>query len=248
MFSGDQLALTTNLGTPLPGWVNFGGLEKSERTEVTREGGSTTWSGVIGPVENQRAGFRQTVREYNGKVRIEIEVSAQDTLEAEGVFFRINLPRERFSGGKVAFAGAAGPKEYPLPIARPAGLDFAKGEAGGLVFTDVSGGLRFEVSLDRPCRVFLRDLWEPGSRQYAAFVALHGGSLQAGAVTKLILALSLEGQPDRTAAQLTMDATRSRYKFDGFGGNYCFEIESPVTQYTLNNLRVSWARTEMTLN
>ncbi len=248
IYSGDELAVTTDLGSPLPGWVHFPGLEKSERTEVTHEGGATTWAGIIGPVENQRAGFRQTVREHDGKVRIEIEVSAREMLETEGIFFRINLPRERFSGGKVAFAGPAGPREYPLPIARPVGLDFAGGEAGELVFTDASGDLRLELALDRSRRILLRDLWEPGSRHYSAFVALHEGSLPAGAAAKLSLTLSLEGQPDHTAAQLRMDATRSRYKFDGFGGNYCFEIESPVTQYTLDNLRVSWARTEMTLN
>ena len=42
-------------------------------------------------------------------------------------------------------------------------------------------------------------------------------------------------------------ASGKAYRFDGFGGNYCFGIESPVTQYTLDNLKVAWARTEMSL-
>jgi hypothetical protein len=37
------------------------------------------------------------------------------------------------------------------------------------------------------------------------------------------------------------------YLFHGFGGNYCFQIESPVTDHTLENLTPRWARTEMSL-
>ncbi len=49
-------------------------------------------------------------------------------------------------------------------------------------------------------------------------------------------------------AQLRLDAGQVRYQLDGFGGNYCWELESPVTQYTLDNLDIAWARTEMSLN
>jgi hypothetical protein len=248
LYGGDELTVLSNLVTPLPGWVNANGLEKAERTEVTRDRGATTWSGVIGPVENQHAGFRQTVREAGGKVRIEIEVSADERIEAEGVFFRIDLPREQFAGGKVTFLGSAAPKEHELPARRPGGLDFVKGEAEGLLLAGISGNPRLRVSFDHPCRVLLRDLWESGRRHYSAFVAIREGALLPGSVSKLALTLSLQGDPDHSAAQLSMDASRKRFKFDGFGGNYCFEIESPVTQYTLKNLRVSWARTEMTLN
>ncbi len=59
--------------------------------------------------------------------------------------------------------------------------------------------------------------------------------------------MKLIGTPDTRPAHLTLDADRVRYRFDGFGGNYCFGIESPVTQYTLDHLKVAWARTEMSL-
>jgi hypothetical protein len=45
-----------------------------------------------------------------------------------------------------------------------------------------------------------------------------------------------------------MDAGSKRYQFQGAGGNYCFNIESPVSQYTLDNLKVAWGRTEMSLS
>jgi O-glycosyl hydrolase len=60
---------------------------------------------------------------------------------------------------------------------------------------------------------------------------------------RLQLALKSEDAP----AHLRLDTSRRRYKLQGFGGNYCFGLESPVTQYTLANLQVAWARTEMSL-
>ena len=62
------------------------------------------------------------------------------------------------------------------------------------------------------------------------------------------IGLSLRGAPDRTPARLTVDTGTRRYQFHGAGGNYCFNIESPVSQYTLNNLKVAWGRTEMSLS
>ena len=131
LYDGDELEVASNLGAPLPGWVNFAGLEKSDRTDVARDGATTTWTGTIGPVENQRARFRQTVREDDGKVRIDVEVSADESLEAEGVFFRIDLPRDQFAGGRVSLLTSAGPKESVFPVRRLSGLNFVSGEAGG---------------------------------------------------------------------------------------------------------------------
>ncbi len=63
----------------------------------------------------------------------------------------------------------------------------------------------------------------------------------------LVAVVSVSQAQDRQT-QLTLDLRQVRYQLDGFGGNYCFEIESPVTQYTLSHLRIAWARTEMSLN
>jgi hypothetical protein len=47
--------------------------------------------------------------------------------------------------------------------------------------------------------------------------------------------------------QLTLAADQVRYHLDGFGGNYCFGLDAPATLYTLDNLHIAWARTEMRL-
>ena len=47
--------------------------------------------------------------------------------------------------------------------------------------------------------------------------------------------------------RLTVDPAQVRYRLDGIGGNYCFNLESPVTRHTLDHLPVAAGRTEMSL-
>lgn len=52
----------------------------------------------------------------------------------------------------------------------------------------------------------------------------------------------------RSKARLAIDCSVRRYLLHGFGGNYCWQLESPVTGYTLANLAVRWARAAMNLS
>jgi len=99
-------------------------------------------------------------------------------------------------------------------------------------------GVQLSVSFDRPLPVRFHDRWDRNGRYYAAVVEF---------VKRVQLTLKLRAKPDNAPAHLRLSADERRYKLQGFGGNYCFGIESPVTQYTLKNLQVAWARTEMSL-
>ena len=104
------------------------------------------------------------------------------------------------------------------------------------------------ATLDGPRAIALADRWDRSGRAYTAMIEIHAGRLSAGQTASLKLSLALAGEPDRSAARLKMDAGSKRYQFQGAGGNYCFNIESPVSQYTLDNLKVAWGRTEMSLS
>jgi hypothetical protein len=80
--------------------------------------------------------------------------------------------------------------------------------------------------------------WGRGTGYYNAATAF---------VRRLTFTHKRHDETDASPARLRLDPADHRYKLQGFGGNYCFGIESPVTQYTLKNLRVAWARTEMSL-
>ena len=44
LYDGREVAVRTNLGAPLAGWIKLSGLERSEGAEVTRSSEATTWT------------------------------------------------------------------------------------------------------------------------------------------------------------------------------------------------------------
>ena len=65
----------------------------------------------------------------------------------------------------------------------------------------------------------------------------------AWAVSCCVLLTSCTSLAQHGQVRLTLDAEQVRYRLDGFGGNYCFGLDAPATGYTLDNLRIAWART-----
>src|SRR5262249_36059341 len=45
--------------------------------------------------------------------------------------------------------------------------------------------------------------------------------------------------------RVSIDSSKPVFRFDGFGGNYCWNNQSPISAYTLDNLKLAWARTEL---
>ncbi|MEK7405341.1 MAG: hypothetical protein AAB225_09545 [Acidobacteriota bacterium] len=246
IYGGDELAVRTDLVAPVAGWSRLAGLAQSTRTEVTRGDGAAAWKGVIEIQPGKTARSEQTAREDGASTRLTVQLTADAELDLEGVFFRIDLPRVEFAGGRGEFQDGAAAQTAALPVHKPPQAEFFRGHAATLAVTDAGGNLKLSASLSRVHAVSLRDTWDRSGRAYSLWIELHRGALAAGATASAEITLSLTGRPDSSPARLTLDASRRRYRLHGFGGNYCFNIESPVTQYTLKNLRVAWARTEMT--
>jgi hypothetical protein len=244
IYGGDELALRATVIAPAAGWKRAAGQAQIERVRATHSDEATTWEGTFEVEAGHRARFQQTARQVGGRTQLEIRLTALTALELEGVYLRLDVPRAEFLGGR---AEAAGGKAVELPVYKPAEKDFFTAESSTLALADAAGNLKLALATEQPHKMFLQDKWERSGRTYAAFIELHHGPLAEGAAVAETFTLSLTGKPDASPAQLTLDASRRRYTLEGVGGDYCFNIESPVTQYTLKNLRVGWARTEMTL-
>jgi O-glycosyl hydrolase len=109
----------------------------------------------------------------------------------------------------------------------------------------VGGEILLDVGFGRETAAAVIDRWDTAGRSFQVRAALRRGSLAAGASASLATALRLTNKTAAPAARLTVDASRSRYHFDGFGANYCWNNASPVATYTLENLKLAWARSEM---
>lgn len=145
---------------------------------------------------------------------------------------RVELPREMFLNGTVTAGSASARLEQQR----------AKGES---ILASESLEWKLETPLRKltillpPGGARLLERWDarPG-RRYVLEVPFRG---------QTDVRLVFNATPESTPATARIEVDKPRGKLHGFGGNYCFGIESPVAAYTLENLRHAWARTEMTL-
>ncbi len=245
--AGDYMSIQTNLRIPLRGWGKQPSLTDAREVKITRAEGLTAWAGKIEVEPGRDYAFEQTVREVDGKVELKIGVTAEAEVDIEGVFLWLDVPIADFRGGTCTLtAGDAPVDQAVMPPDKPESRHFARGTADGIAMVAADGTTSLQVSLDRALPVVVQDNREWNGTQYTAFTQLAPG-LKAGETVSLTATLQASAVPDQTPASLGIDPEQVRYRLDGFGGNYCFAIESPVTQYTLSHLNIAWARTEMTL-
>ena len=55
----------------------------------------------------------------------------------------------------------------------------------------------------------------------------------------------LDGHAPASPATLSIATGSTGYPFDGFGANYCWGTETPVTPYMLETMKLAWARHEL---
>ncbi len=244
--AGEYLPIQTNLVVPLKGWDGQRSLSDVRRPQSIREGGKTTWFGSVPMAPEKTYRFEESLHDADGTMTLEVRVTAEADIATEGVYFWLDVPIKLFAGGDCRFWEGETPRSAALPLEKPALRHFARGATGRFVIAAPNDRACLELTLDRPLAVTVQDTREWGGATYSAFFQL-APSLKTGETAAAKITMKLIGTPNTTPAHLTLDADRARYRIDGFGGNYCFGIESPVTQYTLNHLNVAWARAEMSL-
>jgi hypothetical protein len=242
LYSGQDAAVRTDIVLPSPGWSRTLNLGSAINTSVTR-GETSVWQGQIPLDSTHLLNYRQTVTEADGRLHFAIEYTALQDLAAEGLFFRINIPWDDFHGG----TAVVGPRTVTLPESLPANNNLAYAETSLIAASGASSALAWWASFSRPFGINLQDKSTESPKSYTYWVYIVRGSLAAGMRGSFEVDLTIAGMPDSSTASLTLDASLSRYRFQGFGGNYCFNINSPVADYTLANLTPRWARTEMLL-
>jgi O-glycosyl hydrolase len=86
-------------------------------------------------------------------------------------------------------------------------------------------------------------------RSYQVRIPLLSGPAQAGAKGTLSATFSLVNKTPSAPARLAVDASKARFRFDGFGANFCWDNARgnthPIQEYLLKALKLGWARTEM---
>jgi O-glycosyl hydrolase len=244
---GESVDVQTDLRIPRPAWTRLPGLEDAREVKTSVRDGKKVWAGKINVDQGKTCNFEEAIEQAEGVARIELSVRSETDIETEGVYFWLDVPIPVFAGGQADIrSGNAPVAQAEMPREKPERRHFVGGIGDHLTLSDARAQTRVEVTLDRTLPITVQDTREWQGTTYSAFIRLAGGPLRAGQEVAAKMELRAAVQPDTTPAQLAVDASKVRYRLDGFGGNYCFGIESPVTQYTLANLNIAWARTEMT--
>lgn len=184
--------------------------------------------------------FHESLDQRGNRATLTFRYRALAHMEAEGLYLRLHVPARDFESGE-AVIGWLKTKLEPLVSNNPNLLR----SFGASI--QVRRETALQARLSSPSFILLQHKPAHAPAGYTFWILLHNGNLPQGTEGEFTLDLEFSGQPDTTPAALTLDTNDALYDFDGFGGNYCFQLDSPITQYTLQNLTSRWARLEMSL-
>lgn len=219
-------------------------IAMAEARDVQRSSGGegTTWKAKLTDRDDLAVQVEQAFHEENGKAVFEVTATALKAAALEGVLFEVQFPAEAFARGLLR----VGEKPVELPATLPAEIHYWNGTAASLNVQDGRRKIDVRVEMTPTAKIHVQD-GRKWSNVITAMVYVHAGDMAEGQTARLRVAMSATGEVDRTPARMVVDASQVRYKLAGIGGNYCFSLESPVTRFTLENLKVAAGRTEMSI-
>ncbi len=239
--AGD-LEISSNIVAVLPNGKRFPLQVRRQEGGATRQGQALAWSAPLALPDGGRGRLEWNAEENASGVKYSGTVTAQSPLEVDAIELVIDVPRTAFVNGKVSRDRA---RPIPLAPVRASGPVLYRGDAVALHFSDATGNLALDVTFDKSLAAAILDQWDNFGRSYQVRATL-GRSFAMGSTASFAATLRLtHAPPTPPPVRLTLDTSKPRYRFDGFGGNYCWNNQSPIAAYTLNNLKLAWARTEM---
>lgn len=240
---GAQLDVRAGLQVRFEGGVTVEVQPHDQRSPITRDGHDLSWKGTTTFPNSASAEY--TTRWTEGDavaVSTGLALTGRYALQIESADYVIDVPRTTFVGGSIE---AAGTPTVPLGATKPADPALFRGETPRLVFSDAAGNWTLTITFDRARPVLVTDHWDAQVRSYRVRVALHAGAWEPETKPALEARFALAGRASAPAARVTVDPQAAQYPFDGFGANYCWGTESPVTAYTLDNFKIAWSRHEL---
>lgn len=245
----DWADVTTEIRIATPEWAESRDQRSSEAQTRMAEAGVRETAGAFDLGEGRTVSWTQHTRESGDALVVNIDATAQADLELEGLFWFVAVPVDNFVGGRGVVLNTGQTRWVDLPQKGPkeeAHLLHAIGT--GAEFRNASGDTAVSIRIDEPLEFVVQDNRRWGDDTYSIFVPIHEGALRNGQTVSRSFELRLRREPNPTPVQVRIDPGRSLYRLDGFGGNFCWGLHDPITQYNLENLRVAWARTELRLD
>ncbi len=188
--------------------------------------------------------LEQSVRRVGDDLAVDISVSNLGTQALAGVFLMLNVPAPDFAGGSFRIDETRG--DLPLVPGEPH-LRIREGSQCTLWNADGTRGV--SLGSDTLLRLLVQDgrRWGP---EFSVLATLHAGTPPPDRILRRSIVLSALGAPRPPAppGALTIDPARRMGAFEGFGGNFCFGLDDPVTEQVRRRLRPRVARIRLHLD
>ncbi len=246
---GMQLPIQGELFVTFDGGVRATLQPHDQRSPIFRVGDELHWKGLATFPNSSQAQFDALWTESPKVVSVEATAISgapatpdapafKGPLLVKTVEYDVNLPRAEFEGWSFGAAGSV------LPLIKPANPEFFHEKTDKLVFTDPEKNRTLTLALDQVRDVSVTDIWEGDTRAYRVRIRMGGGVWNHGDALKLGLTFEFTGHGHGSVAHVSVNPAVQRYTFDGFGGNYCFQTETPAADFLFSHLRNAWARLE----
>ena len=241
--SAEDVEIATNVVAVLPNGKRV--RLQTRREEAHRQGNALAWLLDFELPDGGHGSLTMKSEEDATGLHYSTAIAAESALEVDAIEFAVDLPHLAFVKGRVTPDGAA---PVRLATMRPASPVLFRGETAALHFANAAGNLLIDAAFDKPTTASVVDRWDSGGRAYQIRGVILKGPVSSGAKGSLTTTLRLTNNlPAPPPVHLTLDTSKPRFSFDGFGGDYCWDTRSPIANYTFENLKVGWARSEMKL-
>ena len=212
------------------------GKEKQSRPIYKREGNQQIVTTRIDSIR-----ITKVVKdEEKGTASVDVRIESGADSLVTGIFFSLRVPGQDYRNGRVQLIN---PSDLALGHAIPSSEhEFMRMSASG--FKILSESRHLEVRFQEPTYIIAKKLGD-----HIEFnLEIAAGSVQSGQVIEKSYSITASGKINRDPVTLIVDPSQPGRAFDGIGGNFRIqnpEMDPPVIDYCLKNLRVSWARVDM---
>ena len=243
--AAEDFPLSTNVVAVLPSGRRILLQVRRPSGGTVRQADALVWSAPFTLPDGGKGRIDMQSTEDASSVRYSAAITAETNLEVDAIEFVLDIPRAAFLNGHFT------PDHLPpilLGPVKPRDAAFFNGPLTALHLQDDTSVRSLDISFDQPREAAFIDNWDTTGRSYQLRVPFQRGPWPAAATAAIAATLRLTDKPATPPlAHLTVDTSHTRYKFQGFGGNYCWDNRSPVAAYTLDHLKIAWARTAMKL-
>jgi len=224
-------------------WDHVAYLSTADKLQSVIGPSGAVWRARLRPADAVDCRVMQVAQTVSNGVRFSVTVSADRTNDCTGLYFILYVPAELFAGGRFTSPGST--SRLPQARANPYLLGYVGGGELEIHSATGSNGIRLETATNVTILVQDNRRW---SDEFAILVPLHEGPLPAGQTLAATWTVTGFGQMRTTLAEVELDCARSAYRFEGFGGNYCYGLQGRLARVAYETIQPAWARARMHLN